>query len=79
MFHVIQDAYCIVRGKRGVFKQCKVYKYKGGLYIGACGGYVRLMKEGDVATPDLSYVELSVPGYAVQHDSLGRLDVGGAL
>lgn len=78
MFHVIQDAYCIVRGKRGVYKQCKVYKYKGGLYIGACGGFVRLMKEGNVGTPDLTYVELHVPDVDIVNDSLGRLTVGSA-
>lgn len=73
MFHVIQDAYCIVRGKRGVHKQPKVYKYKDGLYIGALGGYVRLMKNGDVGTPDLSYIELHVPELDIGATSTGAL------
>lgn len=61
MFHVIQDAYCILRTKRGVYKQARVYSYKGGLYVGASGGFVRLMTNGNVGTPDVSYVELWLP------------------
>lgn len=73
MFHIIQDAYCIVRGKRGVYKQTKVYRYNDGLYIGAMGGFVRLMKNGDVATPDLSYVELVVPYVDIGSTPTGAL------
>lgn len=74
MFHVIQDAYCIVKTRKGVFKQTKVYKYSGGLYINACGGFVRLMKGGDIGTPDMSYIELQLPEtIATHHDSLRRL------
>ena len=74
MFHVIPDAFCILRSKKGVYKQAKVYRYSGGLYVGACGGFVRLLKDGDVGTPDLSYVQLEVPvGLRVEHDHLRRL------
>lgn len=74
MFHVIQDAYAIVRNRAGVYKQVKVYRYNGGLYIGAKGGFCRLMKGGDVATPDMSYVELWLPNCVKQtHDECGRL------
>lgn len=74
MFHVIQDAHAIVRSKHGVYKQVKVYQYKEGLYIGIKGGYCRLMKGGDVATPDCSYVELVLPDeFKTGHDGYGRL------
>lgn len=72
MFHIIQDAYCITRNKRGVYKQAKVYRYKNGLYVGVSGGYARLMKTGDVGTPDVSWVELKNVEYT--NDSLGRLE-----
>lgn len=74
MFHVIPDAVCILRSKRGVYKQAKVYRYSGGLYVGACGGFVRLLKDGDCGTPDLSYVELDLPkSVKVSHDEVRRL------
>lgn len=72
MFHVIQDAYCIIRSKRGVYKQTKVYGWRNGLYIGAMGGFVRLMTNGNVGTPDISYVELTLPAGV----SLGKPDIG---
>lgn len=74
MFHVIPDAFCILRSKKGVYKQAKVYRYSDGLYVGACGGFVRLMRNGDCGTPDLSYVELEVPkSIKLGHDNLFRL------
>ena len=73
MFHVIQDAFCITRNKRGVYKQAKVYRYHDGLYVGAFGGFVRLLRDGDCATPDMSYVELSTAGLNVTRDEIGRL------
>ena len=74
MFHVIQDAYCITRNKRGIYKQAKVYRYKTGLYVGVSGGYSRLCKAGDIGTPDLSYVELVLPDHMTPiPDSIGRL------
>lgn len=76
MFHVIQDAFCIIRNKRGVYKQTKVYKYKDGLYVGACGGFVRLMRDGNLGTPDLSYVDLNIPGFSTKKDEIGRLSLG---
>lgn len=76
MFHIIQDAHCILRTPKGVYKQAKVYKYNQGLYVGACGGFVRLMKNGDCGTPNLSYVELLLPNGLVAHaDEIGRLFV----
>ena len=74
MFHVIQDGYCITRNKRGIYKQAKVYHYKHGLYVGVSGGYTRLCKNGEVGTPDLSYVELELPhDIALASDNIGRL------
>jgi len=74
MFHVILDAFCITRNKRGIYKQAKVYRYKAGLYVGVSGGFSRLCKGGDIGTPDMSYVELFLPDYLViGNDSIGRL------
>lgn len=74
MFHVIQDAYCIIHGKKSVYKQVKVYRYKDGLYIGAMGGFVRLMKNGDLATPDMTYIELFLPeGYRTGYTPIGSM------
>lgn len=80
MFHIIQDAYCIVRNKRGVYKQAKMYHYKLGLYVGVSGGYVRVMRNGDLGTPDLSYVEIYLPGeIETVCDNMGRLKFPGVL
>lgn len=73
MFHIIQDAVAIVRNKRGIYKQCKVYRYKRGVYIGVSGGYARLLRDGDVGTPDMSWIELT--GVETKPDSIGRLEV----
>lgn len=73
MFHVIQDAYCIVRQRNGVHKQAKVYQYNNGLYVGVKGGYVRLMKDGNVGTPDMSWIELVTHDIKRTQDAMGRL------
>jgi len=74
MFHVILDAFCIIRNKRGIYKQAKVYHYKTGLYVGVCGGFSRLCRNGDIGTPDLSYVELVLPEFiTISTDNIGRL------
>jgi len=74
MFHIIQDAYCILRTKRGVYKQTRVYAYKHGLYVGTSGGYCRLMTNGNVGTPDVSYVELHLPaGFSQGKTEIGAL------
>ena len=76
MFHVIQDGYAIVRSKRGIHRQCRLYQYREGLYIGLSGGFVRLMTNGNVGTPDVSYLEISLPdGFTTTADSFGRLNV----
>lgn len=76
MFHIIQDAYCITRNKCGIYKQGKLYRYNGGLYVATGGGYARLLRNGDVGTPNLSYVDIFLPPeYQQTVDATGRLCV----
>lgn len=78
MFHVIQDAFCVVRNGKGVFKQTKVYLRHGHLYINLSGGFVALRADGEVSTPNYSYDELVLPDGMVPvkaTDRLGRLSV----
>ena len=42
LFSIIEDAEAIVRLKNGVFKQVKLYHRAEKVYIGICGGYVRM-------------------------------------
>lgn len=77
MFHIIQDAYCITRNKNGIYKQARLYRYKEGLYVGVGGGFARLLRNGDVGTPNLSYVDLFLPeGYSITFkNSLACIEV----
>jgi len=71
LFHEIPDAEAIIRQRGGIFKQAKVYRRGGKLYIGASGGYVRLTaKFGDTwgtSNPNISVVDISqgIPGMFV--------------
>lgn len=73
-FHVIDDAHVILRSRRGVYRQAKVYRFGNNeLFAGSGGGFVRLYRSGGTSAPDISWSDLSVPFLA---DALGRLMEG---
>jgi len=68
MFHIIEDAYAIVRN-RGVFKQVKVYRRKSGIYVGYGSGYIRVMRHGTTA-PNVQVDEIF--GVDYEYNRFGR-------
>lgn len=63
LFSIIEDAFAIVRGKNGVFKQVKIYGRGDRVYVGAAGGFVRVVaKFGEswgTSHPDIKVMEMS--------------------
>jgi hypothetical protein len=74
LFSVIEDAWVILRNK-GVYKQTKVFQYKGGLYARHGSGFIRLMRAHKATSvPDILWEDLYLPFEPVA-DKLGRLMV----
>lgn len=64
-FHVIDDAAVILRGKKGVYRQAKVYARGEQVFAAYGGGYVRLTKGGSTGNPDVSWIDLEADGVVV--------------
>jgi hypothetical protein len=67
LFHVVEDATVILRNKKGVYRQAKVYHRGGRLYAGLGSGFVRLMQRG-TSNPDVSWEDLSEDGGFIVYD-----------
>jgi hypothetical protein len=63
-----------VMRKKGVFKTCDLYEYKGMMFAAFGGGFVRLNANG---TSSLDHLELDLLAYdgPLYRDKLGRLAV----
>lgn len=72
MFHIIPDAAIISRSS-GIYRQHKVYQYKGRIFVGHAGGYVYVTRNGTSA-PKLWIDELHLP-FPAEYNSLGYLIV----
>lgn len=75
LFSIVDDADAIIRLKRGVHKQVKVYHRAGTLYIPHGGGYVRIVPlQWDEAFgtghPDVKVLEIEGPGISVRDRQL---------
>jgi hypothetical protein len=61
MFHVIEDATAIIRMKKGVFRQVKMYHRKDRLFVGYGSGFIRVTsKFGEAwgtSHPDISVID----------------------
>lgn len=64
-FHVIDDAAVILRGKRGLYRQAKVYARGDLVFAGYGGGFIRLTKGGFTSNPDVSWVDLEADGVVI--------------
>lgn len=64
-FHVIDDAHVILRGKRGIYRQAKVYRRGAHVFAGVGGGFVRLLGRSTTTNPDVSWLELEADGVAL--------------
>ena len=51
LFHIVDDAHLVLR-RRGVFRQCKLYRRSGKVYAGVGSGFVLLMAHGGTTQPD---------------------------
>lgn len=73
MFKHLVGQTAVVR-KKGVFKTCDLYEYKGMMFAAFGGGFVRLNANG---TSSLDHVELDHLSYDgdLYRDRLGRLAV----
>lgn len=74
LFHEIPDAEAIIRIKRGVFKQSKLYHRGEAVFVAGAGGFVRLSVkfggEWGTSHPDIKVIDLpqSIPGLFVDND-----------
>lgn len=78
LFHVIEDSFVILVGKRGVYRQVKLYRRGGDLYAGASGGFVRLMAGGGTSAPDTRWDGMETVATVVK-GRLGRLLIGQSI
>lgn len=78
LFHVIDDAAAILRGKSGVWRQAKVYRFglEDHLFAGYGTGFVRLYADHGTSRPDTFLDRLH--GVEFTSDKLGRLMLTGA-
>lgn len=73
MFRHLVGQTAVIR-KKGVFKTCDLYEYKGMMFAAFGGGFVRLNENG---TSSVDHVELDNLSYdgELYRDRLGRLAV----
>jgi hypothetical protein len=60
LFSLIEDKQAIIRNKRGVYRQVKLYQRNDELYVGASGGFVRLLKDKRTSHPDVLWEHLEI-------------------
>lgn len=75
LFHVIEDAAAILRTKRGIWRQTKVYRRGDDLFAALGGGFIRLYASNGTSHPDTSLDQLV--GVEAKPDRLGRLQLAG--
>jgi hypothetical protein len=71
MFHIIEDAYAILRNKQGVYRQAKIYRRDGYLYAGYSGGFIRLHRLG-TSNPYIFWDTIELP-FKVTYDKHERM------
>lgn len=72
LFHIVDDAYAILRRKGGVYVQAKVFCRGANLYAGVSGGFVMLFQNG-TSSPNISVVDIFMSdGHRVTYDKTGR-------
>ena len=62
LFHVIEDGAAILRFKRGIFRQAKIYRRGADVFAGVGGGFIRLLAHGGTTNVDVSCLEVAGPG-----------------
>ena len=67
LFHVIDDGAVILRAKRGVYRQSKVYRRGKDVFASFGSGFVRLMARTCTTNPDVSWLEIEAPGVVISN------------
>lgn len=75
LFSQVDEADAIIRLKRGIHKQVKVYHRAGKLYIPHSGGYIRIVPQlwdesFSTGHPDVKVLEIEGPGISVKNKQL---------
>lgn len=61
-FTIIEDAAVILLGKKGIYRQAKVYRRDGKIYAAYGGGFIRLIQGGSTTNPDIRYQDFEGDG-----------------
>lgn len=72
-FKPLEGDLCVIRIK-GVYRQCDLYTFNGGLFAKDGGGFIRLKADGSTSKPDAALEHIEIDGPLFK-DSLGRLCV----
>ena len=63
LFHILPDTFVIIRTRRGIFRQCKVYIRGKNVYAGVGQGYIRLLANNGTTCPDYLWERaMEMPG-----------------
>ena len=65
LFHVIDDAFVVLRGKNGIYRQAKIFQRGGELFAGFSGGFIGLRGNGGTTSPVVSWTDISVEHVAL--------------
>lgn len=60
LFHEIPDAIAVTR-RNGVFRQAKVFKYNGRIFVEHGNGFVWALKGGDTSSPTVRLEDIELP------------------
>lgn len=72
LFHVIEDGAAILRLKRGVFRQAKIYRRGADVFAAVGGGFVRLLAHGGTTNTDVTCLEVEGPGVTLDNRRLPK-------
>lgn len=61
-FTIIEDACVILLGKKGIYRQAKLYRRGEKIYAGYGGGFIRLIQGGSTTNPDVRYQDIEGDG-----------------
>lgn len=70
LFHLIDDVFVILRTRRGIYKQAKLYARGEHVYAGHGGGFVRLFREG-TSCPDVLWQDMTRDP-RIEHGRIGN-------
>ena len=72
MFTVIPDAAAVMVSK-GIYKQAKIYDYRGKLYASHGSGFILLKTAGTTSLPNIRWEEIEVPWKQHKRNNVGHL------